>query len=143
ETFARDQAVFRAFLKADAPGTKSIGPVSTGEAGYNLFGNLPGHVSTDELMAGEPKPTFDIFAYHFYGASSKRCSGKSGGVAPEDALSEKWLARADEVFAYYKARRDRFAPATPIWITEMAQASCGGDAWGATFLDTFRYVDQM
>jgi hypothetical protein len=25
----------------------------------------------------------------------------------------------------------------------MAQASCGGDAWAATFLDTFRYVDQM
>jgi hypothetical protein len=143
ETFARDQAVFRAFLKSDTPQTKSIGPVSTGEAGYNLFGNLPGHVSTDELMAATPKPTFDIFAYHFYGASSKRCSGKSGGIAPEDALSEQWLARADEVFAYYKARRDKFAPGTPIWITEMAEASCGGDAWAATFLDTFRYVDQM
>jgi hypothetical protein len=143
ETFARDQAVFRAFLKSDAPGTKSIGPVSTGEAGYNLFGNLPGHVSTDELMAAEPKPTFDIFAYHFYGAASKRCSGKSGGIAPENALSEAWLARADETFDYYKARRDKFAPGTPIWITEMAEASCGGDAWAATFLDTFRYVDQM
>lgn len=143
ETFARDQAVFRAFLKSDAPGTRSIGPASTGEAGYNLFGNLPGHVSTDDLMSAQPRPTFDIFAYHFYGAASKRCSGKSGGIAPENALSEAWLSRADEVFDYYKARRDRFTPGAPIWITEMAEASCGGDAWATTFLDTFRYVDQM
>ena len=143
ETFARDQAVFRAFLKSDSPGTRTIGPASTGEAGYNLFGNLPGHVSTDDLMSAEPKPTFDIFAYHFYGAASKRCSGKTGGIAPENALSEAWLARADEVFDYYRARRDRFTPGAPIWITEMAEASCGGDAWATTFLDTFRYVDQM
>lgn len=143
ETFARDQAVFRAFLEKDAPGTKSIGPVSTGEAGLSLFGNLPGHVSTDDLMSAEPKPTFDIFAYHFYGAASKRCSGKSGGIAPQDALSEAWMARADEVYDYYRARRDRFDPGKPIWITEMAEASCGGDAWAATYLDTFRYVDQM
>ncbi|PLK26624.1 hypothetical protein [Novosphingobium sp. TH158] len=39
--------------------------------------------------------------------------------------------------------RDRFAPGAPIWITEMAQTACGGDPWAATFLDTFRYVDQL
>ncbi len=30
-----------------------------------------------------------------------------------------------------------------MWITETADAACGGNPWGATFLDTFRYVDQM
>jgi hypothetical protein len=39
--------------------------------------------------------------------------------------------------------RDRFAPGAPIWITETAQTACGGDPWSATFLDTFRYVDQL
>ena len=33
--------------------------------------------------------------------------------------------------------------AAPIWITETADAACGGNPWGSTFLDTFRYVDQM
>lgn len=143
--FARDQAVFRAFLKSDTPQTKSVGPVSTGEAGFILFPKASGQVPTDELMVAEPRPTFDIFAYHFYGTSSKRCSAmdKSAGIAPENALSEAWLSRADQTFDYYKARADRFAPGAPIWITEMAEAACGGDAWAATFLDTFRYVDQM
>ena len=68
---------------------------------------------------------------------------KSTGIAPDQALSEAWLARADTVFDYYKALQSRFAPAKPIWITEIAQASCGGDAWAATWLDTFRYVDQL
>jgi hypothetical protein len=34
-------------------------------------------------------------------------------------------------------------PGAPIWLNETAQASCGGDKWAASFLDTFRYVDQM
>ena len=36
-----------------------------------------------------------------------------------------------------------FAPNKPIWLTETAQAACGGDRWAATFLDTFRYLDQL
>jgi hypothetical protein len=39
--------------------------------------------------------------------------------------------------------RDRFAPGKPIWLTETAQAACGGDRWASTFLDTFRYLDQL
>jgi hypothetical protein len=30
-----------------------------------------------------------------------------------------------------------------MWCTETAQAACGGDEWAGTFLDTFRYVDQL
>jgi len=28
-------------------------------------------------------------------------------------------------------------------VTETAQAACGGSPWAATFVDTFRYLDQM
>ena len=45
--------------------------------------------------------------------------------------------------AFYKDLRDRHMPGAPIWLNETAQASCGGDKWAASFLDTFRYVDQM
>ena len=30
-----------------------------------------------------------------------------------------------------------------IWLTETAQASCGGDKLGGTFIDTFRYLNQL
>jgi len=144
-TFAKDQAVFRALVKSDAPKMKTVGPATTGEAGFMLFPGMDAGLTTEALMSAEPRAQFDVFAYHFYGTVSKRCSMMSptAGILPDNALSEAWLARADATFDYYKALRDRFSPGAPIWVTEMAQAACGGDAWAATFLDTFRYVDQM
>jgi hypothetical protein len=61
----------------------------------------------------------------------------------EDALSEQWLRRTDEALAFYRALRDQFAPNTPFWLTETADAACGGNSSARTFLDTFRYVDQL
>jgi hypothetical protein len=144
-TFAKDQAVFRALVKSDAPGMKTVGPASTGEAGFMLFPGMDPGLTTEALMSAEPRARFDLFAYHFYGTVSKRCSMMSptAGISPDNALSEAWLARADVTFDHYKAQRDRFTPGAPIWITEMAQTACGGDAWATTFLDSFRYVDQM
>jgi hypothetical protein len=143
--FARDEAAFTGFLKAEAPEIKSVGPGSTGEAGFSLFPKGAGQMSTEELMSAAPAPRFDIYSYHFYGTGSQRCAGigKGVGISPDDALSEAWLARTDQAYDYYKALGDRFAPGAPIWITETAEASCGGDRWAATFLDSFRYVDQM
>ena len=59
------------------------------------------------------------------------------------ALSEQWLRRTDETLAFYRQLRDEFAPGTPFWNTETADAACGGNPWGGTFLDTFRYLDQL
>ena len=143
--FARDQAVFRQFLKHDAPQIKSVGPGTVGEAGFNAGVVAPKEQTTEALMTAEPRPTFDIFDYHFYGAVSQRCArlGKSAMISPDAALSEAWLARTDKAYAFYAALRDRFDPGAPIWVTETAQSACGGDAWAATFLDSFRYVDQL
>jgi heparanase len=143
--FARDMAVFRAFRDADAPQMKIVGPGSTGEAGFVIMPRNIGVVPTDALMSAEPRPRVDIFSYHFYGTVSKRCAAmdKSAGISPDRALDEDWLARADSTATYYKERQQRFAPGTDIWITETAQAACGGDAWAATWRDSFRYVDQL
>jgi len=48
----------------------------------------------------------------------------------------------DGTLAFYKSLRDEFAPGAPIWLTETADAACGGNPWGSWFLDTFRYLDQ-
>jgi hypothetical protein len=143
--FARDEATFRELIRTEAPQIKTVGPGSTGEAGYTLFPKGPGSMSTEEMLSAAPPAKFDIFSYHFYGTNSQRCAmlGRGVGVKPEEALSEAWLARTDKAYDYYKALHDRFEPGTPIWITETAEAACGGDRWAATFLDSFRYVDQM
>jgi hypothetical protein len=30
-----------------------------------------------------------------------------------------------------------------MWVTEAADAACGGNPWARTFVDAFRYVDQL
>ena len=150
DAYARDHAALGALVQQVSPRTKIVGPSSTGEAGFKLFAVPPEEMSTARLLSGTPQPHFDVFSHHFYGAVSQRCkslSKRRGGAevttSTADALSESWLARADQAQNFYKGMRDRFAPAASIWITETAQTACGGDPWSATFLDTFRFVDQL
>jgi heparanase 1 len=122
------------------------GPGSVAEGVSLGSGSLPGMLKTMDLLAATPRPAFDIFSYHFYGAVSMRCAppgGQMAGTTPDAALSDEWLSRSGTVYAFYAALRDQFSPGTPMWLTETADAACGGNPWGATFLDTFRYVDQL
>jgi hypothetical protein len=126
--FARDFHVFHAFMKQAAPDVMIIGPGTAGRSS----------LAADLFLASAPD--IDAVSYHFYGALSERCAPKqAAGVA----LSEEWLSRTDQTFAFYSELRDRAAPGKPIWITETAEAACGGDRWSSTFLDTFRYLDQL
>ena len=76
--------------------------------------------------------------------ASQRCAGIGiPQTAPADALSEDWLGRTSQTRAYYGSLRDRYETGKPLWVTEVADAACGGDPWAATFLGTFRYLDQL
>lgn len=125
--YRRDFAAFRAFMKQEAPGAIILGPGTGSDSS-----------TASDLFAAASD--VDAVSYHHYGALSKRCSGRQTADA---ALSEEWLSRTDRTFAIYRALRDRLAPGKPIWLTETAEAACGGDPWSATFLDTFRYLDQL
>jgi hypothetical protein len=143
--FAKDFAVFRSFVKREAPGMATAGPGAVGEATIMPPGGMPGMIRTQDLLAAAPKPVFDIFSYHHYPAASIRCAsmGAQTQTTPERALSEEWLALADKSNRYYVGLRDRYEPGGPVWITEIADAACGGNPWAATFLDTFRYTDSL
>jgi hypothetical protein len=150
QDYARDFAVFRAFAHKDAPDMRIVGPGSVGEGvlmprmgGGELAAGL---VKTADMLAATPAPKVDIFSYHFYGAASIRCASMGAGAqtTAADALSEAWLARTDTSYDFYvKGLRDRYEPGKPVWITETADAACGGNPWAATFLDSFRYLDQL
>jgi len=143
--YARDIAVFRAFAKEAAPAMTILGPGSVGEGVALVPASLArGQLKSEDLLAAAG-PAFDAFSYHFYGAVSRRCAAAApeSGTSPEAALSEEWLTRTGRTEAFYAGLRDRFAPGKPLWVTETADAACGGNPWGSTFLDSFRYLDQL
>jgi hypothetical protein len=90
-------------------------------------------------------PVFDAFSYHFYGAASSRCAAYGGDANTtfDAALSERWLGKTGIVEEFYSNLRDRFEPGKPLWLTETAQAACGGDRWASTYIDSFRYLNQL
>lgn len=142
--YARDYAVFRSFA-ATVPGLRTAHPASVAEVGPIQDGDASGGgmLRTPDLLSATPRPVSDVFSYHFYGAVSIRCAslGESLQTTPAAALSEEWLARADRSWAFYGGLRDRFEPGKPAWVTEIADAACGGNPWAVTFLDSFRFLD--
>ncbi len=135
--------MFRPFLKGVAPDTVLLGPGSVAEGKDVIAPPSLGIIRSEELLKATG-PVYDVFSYHLYPAVSKRCAGMSpkGGTTPDAALTPEWLARTDEIQSFYAGLRDQFEPGKPIWVTETADASCGGNAWASTFLDTFRYLDE-
>jgi hypothetical protein len=135
--FARDFVRFKSYVDSQVPEMKIMGPGSTGEGGILPVGKS---MSSDKICTADPKPEFEIFSYHFYGGVSKRCRGE---LTPENALTEQWLSKTEHGLKYYEEARDNYLPGAPIWLTETAEAACGGNPWAATYIDCFRYLEQL
>ncbi len=126
--YGRDFRTFLRLLKQTAPETIILG-----------HGTIGTTATVSDLFAAAG-PGIDAVSYHYYGALSARCSGTQ---TPEAAASDQWLSRTDITLAFYRAIKDRLEPGKPIWLTETGEAACGGNRWASTFLDTFRYLDQL
>ncbi len=137
--YARDIAVFGPWLKKNSPDTVFLGPGSVGEGPFAIA--MGGMLHSEDLLKATG-PAFDIFSYHLYAAASQRCAtmASKGQTTAEDALSQEWLSRPEKIDEYYASLRNHFAAGKPLWITETADAACGGNPWASTFLDTFRYL---
>ena len=141
-SYGRDVAVFHTFLRKTAPDTLFLGPGSVGEGPFAM--PMGGGVLKSEDLLHATGPVFDVFSYHLYAAASQRCAtmGASSQTTAAAALSQDWLSRPEKIGAFYADLRDRFEPGKSLWITETADAACGGNPWASTFLDTFRYLIQ-
>jgi hypothetical protein len=126
--YIRDFWRFHSLIKSTSPDTMILGPAVAGES----------PILSDLL--GATARGLDAISYHYYNTVSERCGGAS---APEKAFSEDWLSGTDRALSFFRALRDRFAPGKPIWVTETADAACGGNPWAVSFADAFRYVDQL
>jgi len=150
ENFARDFAIFRRFMRAEAPGVLIAGPGTVGEGdALSISSTIMPLLTTVDIFAATAPPRFNIFSYHSYPSVSIRCAltGQGGQTEEKEALSDEWLARPDQIHDFYLHLRDRFERRKPIWVTETAaetaNAACGGSPWAGTFLDSFRYLDQL
>lgn len=137
--YGRDIAVFGPWLQQHSPGTVFLGPGSVGEGPFAI--EMGGMLDSADLLKATG-PVFDVFSYHLYAAASQRCAsmGEKTQTTAAAALSQEWLSRPTKIDAFYADLRDRFQPGRPPWITETADAACGGNPWASTFLDAFRYV---
>jgi heparanase len=126
--YGRDFKLFDALVKRTSPETAILGPGTIGQSAL-----------ASDLFAAVA-PDIDAVSYHYYGALSQRCSGNR---TPQSALSEDWLDGTGRALAFYRDLRDRLTPDKPIWLTETAETACGGNPWASSFLDTFRYLDQL
>lgn len=142
--YVRDFQIYRAWAAKAAPTMKikGHGGVSEGTMMKSRPETLSrGFLNTEDFMKLSPK-SVDIVAYHFYGGVSIRCKG-SPESAKENALTPAWLDRTLIDQQHYAALRDRYEPGKPLWLNETAQAACGGSPWASTFLDSFRYLNQL
>lgn len=143
--YGRDIAVFRPFMMKAAPKTVILGPGGVGEGIPLMPIGLAGSLLRSEDLLKASGPAFDGFSYHSYGATSRRCMamGPASQTTAEAALSEELLSRAGRIEEFYAGLRDKYEPGKPLWLTETADAACGGNPWASTFLDSFRYLDQL
>ena len=142
-SYGRDVAVFRTFLRKTAPDTLFLGPGSVGEGPFAMpMGN--GVLKSEDLLQATG-PLFRCFflpslcgcfaAVRKHGRIVTNNSGSS-------TFSRLALAPRRRLAHFTPDLRDRFEPAKSLWITETADAACGGNPWASTFLDTFRYLIQ-
>jgi hypothetical protein len=132
--YGRDFHSFRMMMRTASPGTLIAGPGSIGGGATAASGLAP-----RDLVAASGGE-LDVISYHHYGALSARCGGRDRAA---QALGQAWFSRGARALAFYQGLRDQYAPGRPIWLTETADAACGGNPWDATFLDSFRYLDQL
>ena len=138
--YARDAKLFESFLRKESPHTTYLGPGSVGE-GVSLApsGVKIKLIETEDIMKATG-PIFDAFSYHFYGGVSRRCTGN---MSLDKALTPDWLDRTSIVESFYAGMRDKYLPGKPMWLTETAEAACGGDQFAGQFVDIFRYLNQL
>jgi hypothetical protein len=146
DDYVRDFEIFADWIATAFPDALVAGPGGVGESRLE---SIPVAYQDKVRLRSEHilqrgTAALDVMSYHHYPTVSQRCQNTSRPpAAKEDALTPEWLDATIADYDYYSGLRDKYMPGKPSWITETAQAACGGSPWASSFLDTFRYVNQL
>lgn len=143
EAFCRDQDAFYRFIHENYPEVLIVGPCASGDnfSKHIHYGRMTFWPSEEILKSCKEKP--DVFSYHMYHGISERGASMGKHWSSEEAASEEYLGVPYEAALYYGKLRDRYCPGNEMWVTESADAGCGGDTWASTFLDVIRSADEL
>ncbi len=146
DAYIRDFDIFRNWMETALPNALVVGPGGVGES---QLASIPVafqdmvRLRSDHILERR-SGAHDVMSYHHYPTVSQRCQNTSRPPAEkDDALTAEWLDATIADYDYYSGLRDEHEPGKPLWVTETAQAACGGSPWASSFLDTFRYVNQL
>lgn len=150
DDFARDQDFFFRFVRENYPEVLLVGPCGAGDPGVKGMENKHENqlmlgcksYGTDEMLEVCNEPA-DVFSYHYYNGISERGAFMGGHWDGALAHTDEYLGEAGRFCRYYIPVRDKFAPGAQMWVTESADAACGGNTWGSTFLDVLRYANEL
>lgn len=134
--YERDFATFVDVVDEVMPDLQIIGPSATADMEPLV---ISPSITVDELMLASGS-ALDVFSYHYYPKVAERCGTDSSA---DEVLTEEYLSSYGRARDFYAEVRDRHTPGAPMWITETAQAACGGDRWAAHFQDSIRYIDTL
>lgn len=135
--FHRDFEIFGEAVNEVMPDLQLAGPGSGDDVTPII---IEPSIRSTEILDLIDASRYRIFSYHFYPKVSERCSSTEG---PEVALTDEYLSRIEADKAYYEKLRDDYLPGASMWITETAQAACGGDRWASQYIDVIRYIDTL
>lgn len=141
--FGRDHDLFAKWLQDNHPETKLVGPCSAdGDRGSVAGGFGALLLRTNELI-DEITIMPEIFSYHSYNGISERGQMFGQHYDFSEVTSNEYLAITMQDLAYHVPMRDKYMPGAPMWVTESADAACGGNTWAPTFVETLRYVEEL
>lgn len=150
DDFARDQDLFFNFVRENYPEVLLVGPCGAGDPGVKGLDSKHENqlmlgcksYGTDEMLEMCKEPA-DVFSYHYYNGISERGAFMGGHWDASEAHTDRYLAEAGRFCRVYLPMRDKFTPDAQMWVTETAGAACGGNTWDSTFLDVFRYTNEL
>lgn len=141
--FGRDHDLFAKWLKENHPETKLVGPCAADSPRGAMMGGTMLNMVTSKPLLDACTIMPKIFSYHSYNGISERGQFFGAHHAFSEVLTEKYLGLTMEDCDYYKVIRDQYAPGADLWVTESADAACGGNTWAPTYVETIRYVDEL
>ena len=143
DDYGRDYDLFAKWLRENHPETKLVGPCSAeNERGAAAGGMAALLLGTEDIMK-RCKEAPDYYSYHSYNGISERGQMFGAHFDFDAVTSEYYLGATMEDLHYNETIRDKYAPGAEMWVTESADAACGGNTWGPTFVETIRYVDEL
>lgn len=145
EDFTRDQDAFYRFVRENYPEVLIVGPCACGDAISERTAAMAAAIKAVKTvdMLELCKEKADAFSYHCYAGVSERGASIGGHWDAEDAMKEEYLGVVRDAAEFYAPIRDKYCPGGQMWVTEAADAGCGGNTWGSTFLDVIRSADEL